>query len=237
MKSLGLGRCALTVGAAAALLAGCGGSQTQIGAPGPMPQSRAIVPHAERGGSWMLPDAKKGRLLYVSDASYYDYNDYVYVYTYPDGSLVGTLTGFTRPEGLCANKAGRIVVVDTDGGKIFEYSRGGTTPIRTLVDGDSPAACAIDQHSGNLAVANYAGSVSIYERGRGTPTIYPTPWPVWFVGYDDGGNLFAEGFGYDVVIAELPVNGSAFNPIHLDVKIKMPAAGVQWFDDRLTVGR
>ena len=33
MKSLGLCRYALTIGAAAALLAGCGGSQPPIGAP------------------------------------------------------------------------------------------------------------------------------------------------------------------------------------------------------------
>jgi hypothetical protein len=77
MRTAALTCCGLTLGIAAAMLAGCGGSQTQSGAPGPMPQSRAIVSLAERGGSWMLPDAKKGRPLYVSDASYYDYNDYV----------------------------------------------------------------------------------------------------------------------------------------------------------------
>ena len=42
-----------------AMLAGCGGSQPPIGAPGVMPQSRAIAMHAAGGGSWMLPEAKK----------------------------------------------------------------------------------------------------------------------------------------------------------------------------------
>jgi hypothetical protein len=42
------------LGLAATLLAGCGGSQPPIGAPGAMPQSRAIAAHAGRGGSWML---------------------------------------------------------------------------------------------------------------------------------------------------------------------------------------
>ena len=46
MKSLGLGRYALTLGAAAALLAGCGGSQPPIGAPGAMPQSHPIATQA-----------------------------------------------------------------------------------------------------------------------------------------------------------------------------------------------
>jgi hypothetical protein len=50
MKSLRFGRYALAMSAASALLAGCGGSQ-QIGAPGAMPQSRAIAltPVADRG--------------------------------------------------------------------------------------------------------------------------------------------------------------------------------------------
>jgi len=50
----------------AVLVAGCGTLQPPIGAPGAMPQSRAIATHDERGGSWMLPEAKSERLLYVS---------------------------------------------------------------------------------------------------------------------------------------------------------------------------
>ena len=120
---------------------------------------------------------------------------------------------------------------------MFEYVHGGTSPIRTFVDTESPLACAVDEHSGNLAVANNTGSVSIYRRARGKPTVYSAPWPVWFVGYDNVGNLFAEGFQFDVVIAELLAGSAEFTAFNLDVKIKMPAAGVQWFQDRLTVGR
>jgi hypothetical protein len=60
-----LARFALTI-SAAALFAGCGGSQPPIGALGAMPQSRAIATHADRGGSWMLPEAKSEDLLYVT---------------------------------------------------------------------------------------------------------------------------------------------------------------------------
>jgi hypothetical protein len=42
-----------------ALLAGCGGSQPPIGAPGAMPQSPASTAHATHGTSWMLPDQKR----------------------------------------------------------------------------------------------------------------------------------------------------------------------------------
>lgn len=45
---------------ALALLAGCGGS-------GVMPQVRAISAHADRGGSWMLPEAKSDTLIYASN--------------------------------------------------------------------------------------------------------------------------------------------------------------------------
>jgi hypothetical protein len=54
-------RYALSIGAAAVLLAGCGGSQPPLGAPGAMPQGSAIVAHADRGA---VPS-----YLYVADAS------------------------------------------------------------------------------------------------------------------------------------------------------------------------
>ena len=130
MKSLGLSRYALAIGAASALLAGCsalplGSAQGKLalddtvpsGTRGAISQTFALKTRTERGTSWMLPEATMQSLLYVSDASYYDYDDYVYVYSYPEGSLVGTLTGFTRPRGLCANKAGRVFVTDSDAGE------------------------------------------------------------------------------------------------------------------------
>jgi len=50
-----------------ALLAGCGGSQPPIGAPGAVPQSRAVATHVDRGGSWMQEEAKGEYLLYVTN--------------------------------------------------------------------------------------------------------------------------------------------------------------------------
>ena len=66
MRVLGSSRYALTSCVAAAMLTGCGGSQPPIGAPGAMPQTSAIATHADRGKSWMLPEAKSQDLLYVS---------------------------------------------------------------------------------------------------------------------------------------------------------------------------
>jgi hypothetical protein len=49
MRSLDFGRFALSSCLATAMLAGCGGSQPPIGAPGAMPQAPAIATHADRG--------------------------------------------------------------------------------------------------------------------------------------------------------------------------------------------
>ncbi|MGC1757916.1 MAG: hypothetical protein WA215_11375 [Candidatus Cybelea sp.] len=48
MKSFGLGSYALSAGVAVALLAGCGGSQLPIGAPGAMPQASAVTTRGTR---------------------------------------------------------------------------------------------------------------------------------------------------------------------------------------------
>jgi hypothetical protein len=73
------------------VLAGCGGSQPPVGAPGAMPQTSALATHADLGKSWMAPKAKSDDLLYIAAGPV---DGRVYVYTYPKGRLVGTLTGF-----------------------------------------------------------------------------------------------------------------------------------------------
>src|ERR1700729_4291820 len=98
MKSLGLSHCALGIGAAVALLAGCGtppfdfaqGDRPPIGAPGALLQGPASATHADRGGSWMLPAAKHAsQLLYVAD----EQSNEVSVLELPNGKLLGELTG------------------------------------------------------------------------------------------------------------------------------------------------
>ena len=52
MKSLDFGRYVLGGFALGTMLAGCGRSQAPVGAPGSMPQSRAIATYAEHSGLW-----------------------------------------------------------------------------------------------------------------------------------------------------------------------------------------
>lgn len=187
MKSLGFGRNALTSCVAAGMLAGCGGSQPPIAAPGVAPQTLALAVHAERGKSWMLREAKGEDLLYASNmssASGPPYYGDVLVFAYPKGTLVGTLTGFSAyVQGVCSDASGDVFVTTETSlthGYVYEYSHGGTQSIATLSDPGSPYGCSVDPTTGNLAVANttssgyygYYGYVAIFPDAEGTATTY-----------------------------------------------------------------
>jgi hypothetical protein len=145
----------------------------------------------------MSPEAKRHTLLYVGSEDTED----VYVYTYPRGKLVGTLTGFQWALGECADSAGHVWITDGFSSEVLEYAHGGTTPIATLSDpNQGPYGCAVDPKSGNLAVANLfgvpsgPGSISVYAKAQGNPKVYADPHPAdeMFVGYDKG-RLYVEG--------------------------------------------
>ena len=145
MKRWDFSRCALTSCVVVVLLTGCGAAQPQIAGSGATPQSRTIATHAGRGRSWMLPEARKGDLLYVSSPG----QGMVYVFTYPGGQPDGMLTNIPYPYGLCSDKHGNVFVVswssESGPGSILEYAHGGSKPIATLTDGDNmPAQCSVD---------------------------------------------------------------------------------------------
>jgi len=235
-------RFALTTCVAAASLAACGGSQPPIGAPAAMPQSGAIAAQRDRGGSWMLPEAKSSALLYASDSK----NDAVVVYSYPAAKQLGELKGFpAEPGGLCSGASGDIFVT-TQGSKgsqgqsfVYEYAHGATSPIATLSDPGQASGCAVDPSSGNLAVANYfgpseaVGEIAVYQDAKGTPTTYRPPVSTRFLfcTYDDAGNLFASEPGQD--IAELPNGGNALTQIELSKDIDSDS--IQWVGKRLLI--
>lgn len=136
-------------------------------------------------------------LLYVSDGGTFD----VLVYTFPALTLVGTLTGFNEPQGVCSDTQGNVWIANTGTQKMIEFAHGGTTSIERLADPlGYPAGCAIDPTSGNLAVTNLqdfsgAGSVLVYKKAGGTPTPYSDPqlYFYYFAGYDGSGNLYVSG--------------------------------------------
>jgi hypothetical protein len=240
LETFALTRYAVSIGAAAALLAACGGSQPPTGATGAMAQTSAIATHADRGKSWMLPEAKSADLLYVSGV------ENVLVYSFPKGKLVGTLTSFPySPQGLCSDRHGNVFFVGE--GKqsqslIYEYAHGGSDPITTLTDPGLGLGCGVDPQTGDLAVtnlrssgSNYYGNIAVYRHARGKPTIYSDPnvSGFYFCAYDDAGNLFADNANSDDLISELPKGGTTLTEITLSQAI-FPAS-IQWNGNSLAI--
>jgi hypothetical protein len=236
-------RYTLTI-SAAALLVGCSGSQPPIGAPGAMPQASEVATHADRGTSWMLPEAKGEDLLYSSN----DDGD-VYVYSYPAFKQVGELELNEATQGLCVDKQSDVFVpawtgdVSTLTGYVYEYAHGGTQPIATLSDpGALNTSCSVDPTTGNLAVTNAYqsgydyGNVVIYPNASGNPTTYVVTdiEPGWSA-YDGNGDLFVDSYhgGSTSPLAELPKGASSFSSITLSKSISTES--LQWVNGDLTV--
>ena len=95
-----------------------------------MPQTSAIATHAERGTSWMLPEAQKTRgIIYAGDGS-----DGL-CYDYKTGTQVGTLTGFDEHERRLRRQEGRRVSHDVPSvprAPSLSTSMGETIPIKTF---------------------------------------------------------------------------------------------------------
>jgi hypothetical protein len=229
-------QCALGASAAAAILAACNGSVSQLAPtasttalPSTLRNGGAVVLHSNRGRSWMDPSAKTGSLLYVTDGG----TNTVVVYSYPKLKVVGTLTGFTNPQGDCVDKANNVWIANTQTSQLIEYSHGGTTPIATLNDPNQyPVGCSFDPTTGNLAVSNFysthgpPGSVSIFKNASGSPAVYTPPnfAVVYYLGYDPKGRLYLDGIDSGSAFLFASFNGTAFKNITLDHPIGGPGA-------------
>jgi len=222
----------------ATLLAGCGESQPSIAAPNLSAQTRAPVPHVDRGESWTLPEATSEDLLYIAG------HEDVRVFTYPAIKFVGRLRPLLEPSGAhteCTDSAGDVFI--TDHSNVDMYEHGKARVKRTLTyPGSSAVACSSDPTTGNLAVTYQLGSASyvgVYQRAMGTPTLYQTSnLNLAFCGYDPQGNLFADGtaassgtFGF----VELSKGSDRLNTIAVDQTLQSPGS-VQWDGTYMTVG-
>ncbi len=261
MKNSMLFAYALGVSATLAVVAGCSsggaqmaplGSNQQVVESKPNAQSVGRIPtfvtgnvvatHPDRGRSWMDPNARTSDLLYVSDEG----TDDVYVYSWPQGKLKGTLTGFDFPQGECVDKAGNVFIVNATLSEVLEYAHGGTSPIATLLDsGYYPLGCSVDPTTGNLAVTNVEstgsgpGNVAIFAHASGTPTNFADSGLsyMYFCGYDNKGNLFVDGenAGSAFAFAKLHSGSKQFTNIMLNQTIGF-AGGVQWDGTHVAVG-
>jgi hypothetical protein len=175
-----------------------------------------------------------------------DYGTYASIFDYPKSvQQIGSIYG-DGGQG-CTN------VLYGYGNKIF-WNIGGPdqiteykvpkTPIKTLsVAYSFPSSCAMNT-SGDLAIGIlYAsgtggGDVVIFKNASGSPTVYTTALDEeFFDGYDNQGNLFADGFtgnrsGFALV--ELPKGGTKFKTITTSNAVQFPGS-VQWDGTYLTV--
>lgn len=245
MKGIVLGRGTLGVWVSVALLAACTNGGSQLA-----PPINALAVHPSEK-SWMLPGTQKQpSLLYISNWGTGD----VTVYTYLDGGgllLVGTLTGFSLPAGMCTDSVGNVWIPDADTRKLYEYAHGGTKPIKTIQQYSGyPYSCSVDPTTGNVAVANSHPNgkyqaysvVDVYPKGsrKGTPYSSAHGFKnVFFVAYDNASNLYADATPcfrdncyYDrngpPGLYELSKGGSAFNRLNLRGATLYQPTAVNW---------
>lgn len=206
------------------LLAACGGDGV----------SSPTLPVSKSDGSWMRPEAKSENLLYVAN---YANND-VTVVTYPKGRIVGTLTGFSDPGGLCVDAAGNVWI--TSSSQILEYAHGGTAPIATLNDpGYSATDCSVDPTTGNLAVSENPANIAVYAHAGGSPRQYVDRRQLLvlfaYCSYDGSGNLFAVGRTQKhFKLTEVVAGGKTIDPISTPQLGSV--GGLEWDGQYLALG-
>jgi hypothetical protein len=198
---------------------------------------------ADRTASWVAHGAPSAhRLLYVSDLGRWD----VYMYTFPSLRIVGKLTGFNNPQGLCSDAAGNVWIVNAGTDQVLEYAHGGNRVIATLRDPVGvPVGCAIDSATGDLAVTNLynfsgAGEVLVYVKAAGTPRIYSNSsvYSYYFAAYDRSGNLYVSGSAAsgEYLLTTLPKGGKALSLITVKGGTIYFPGTVAWRSSTLLLG-
>ena len=186
--------------------------------------------------------AVKHRLLYVSE---YGISD-VLVLDYPSGNPAKTLTGFTNPQGMCADTADHNVFITNTGAEnVLEYAYGASTPRATYNDaGQYPIGCSIDPASGNLAIANSfsttsgVGGVTICTKPSRCKTYTQgLPGSVYSIAYAGNGDLYVAGLNsFGFAMGYLPAGGSVWKAVDYSGPAIHFPGGAQWDGKYLALG-
>ena len=175
-----------------------------------------------------------------------DYGSYASIFDYPKSvQQIGSINdvggqGCTNVLYGYGKKTFWIVAADNQ----IEEFKVPQTPIKTLsVVYSFPSSCAMNT-SGDLAVGilyasgSGGGDVVIFKNATGSGTAYATPLDEeFFDGYDNRGNLFADGFTGDrrgFALVELPKGSAKFVTIKTSNTVVFPGS-VQWDGTYLTV--
>lgn len=165
----------------------------------------------------------------------------VEVYTYPRGKLLGSLGwgGY-----LCSDRFGNIIVAGAEGiSYVWVFPHGGSNPIATLYNPESPGGCSVEQSSENIAVASAdSGAVVVFpynpKRGWRLAHDYhdPNMRGGQYCTYDPQGDIFVDGYDTNAsfMLAELPKGSSTFTTITLNRVIHKPGS-MQWSGKYLAI--
>jgi hypothetical protein len=253
MKLSGLAKYALTFTMGAAMLAACsnnGGSVlapsgTSIGMPSFTHIGRAIIvngvlitaAHPNLSTHIVVrsqPTKTKGSGLYQYISNFNPLRSSVFEFDYPKGNVaIRAIMRVSAPQGECTmNGMKTFWVTESGSNEVEEFAVGGKRPILTLRESTGePSSCAIDPASGDLAATIISnGDVIVYKNGSKKGTVITTPLTkAFFDGYDNGGNLFADGFNSSDAFAlvELPKGSRTFETIATSNTVLFPG-GVQW---------
>ncbi len=233
---------------AASLFSGCGGSLPQaadVPSSAMVATTRHVLPLVRKadGASWMLPEAKNDDLLYVGGF----YQSSVDVFSYPQGTLVGSISGVSGAQGLCTDAHGDVFITNSNYYDIVEYAHAGTKPLETLEDpGYFSSDCAVDSRTGDMAVSNTLGingsqgNLLIFKGAKGSPVTYSDAalYRMIDCAYDDKGSLFVGGAntpnqgGFQ--LAELASKGKALKNLRTNFGVVEPG-GMAWDGHHMTV--
>jgi sugar lactone lactonase YvrE len=171
-------RCSIAICTSAALLAGCGGSQSSTGTTGLLPAARVFAPLG-------VPAA--GPNLYVGN----DLN--VTVYAPAGAKPIRRISKGISALNTLAVRSGNLFVASGYASARLTIYRGGKTLVRTITKGlSSPLAMAFGS-SGSLFVANRGPStVTVYVAGMLLRKISAGVDTPEALGFDPPGNLYVE---------------------------------------------
>ena len=235
MKSLGLNRYVLTIGAASALLAGCGGMQSPFngGVTPTVLDSARTREHQTSGTS--------GDLLYVETSSS------IMIVSVASWQIVGAITDLPDFDvGICSDpNSGNVFVPQYD--TVLEYAHGGTMPIATL---NGPKGytylrgCSVDPITQNLAMTSsfgpYEGNpgVIIFPAEQNYAQVYRKKElsTLGDTAYDNVGNLYMDAYNVHgkFFIGEMKVGQTQINLIRL--RANQVVGKMQW-DGTYLVGK
>jgi hypothetical protein len=167
-----------------------------------------------------------------------DYGTYASIFDYPKSDQqIGSITdvggqGCTNVLYGYGKKTFWIVAGDD---QITEYQVP-QKPLKTLSDSvGQPSSCAMNT-SGDLAVGILSnGDIIIFKHASGSGTVMATPLSAeFFDGYDNKGNLFADGFTGNFALVELPKGSRTFRTITTSNTVEFPGS-VQWDGKYVTI--